>query len=97
MPTDLKSMLRAADSHDALVGIEHRDLPTLEPRDWQIREIAEKLWFAIKAERGEDITTSPFADRLVISRIRWELMKVRDTAGTHACIAGWNRARELSK
>jgi hypothetical protein len=97
MPTDLKTMLTAADSHDALVGIEHRDLPTLEPRDWQLREIAEKLWFAIKAERGEDITTSPFADRLVISRIRWELMKVRDTAGNDAACEAWRRTVELLK
>jgi citrate synthase len=94
MPTDLKSMLRAADSHDRLVGIEHRDLPQAEPRDHELREMAADLWRTIKRE-FHLTGFSDLADRLAEDRIRTVLLEVRHAATSGAAINAWNRAVEL--
>jgi hypothetical protein len=83
-----------ADAHDALVGIEHRDLPQAEPRDYELRAIAADLWATLKREfhlHG----FSELADKLAEDRIRMVLIEVRHAATSAAAIKAWNRAVEL--
>jgi hypothetical protein len=91
MPADLHEMLHASDTHDALTGIEHRDLPTLEPRTHALRPMVDAILAPLTTtlEDGEYV--------LLKHRIISALIEVRHVASSHACVTAWNRAAELLK